>query len=545
MKLRRSGKDVFSLRFIVLFILVAFFGSFSHAQDDNVIELIRADVTEYDVDFLDAERVKGNVQFKHNNAFMDCDSAWFYRKENRIEAYGHIYIRQQDTLNLWGEYLDYNGDTKLAKVRKNVRLKDQKMTLETQLLEYDLENKIAYYPNRGKIRNGNDRLTSRVGRYYSRSRTFFFKDSVVLINPEYKMHSDTLKYNTFTKVAHFFGPTYIYSEENTIFCRYGWYDTEQNTSEFSKGSWIEGKENKLVADSMLYNRNTGEGEAFRKIVLIDTVEKIRIIGEYGRYHRMEKKVWISGSPMAVKHMDEDSLFLSADTLMDQTDTANQHRKLFAYHNSKLFKSDMQSLSDSLVYDFNDSTILLYIDPILWAEGDQITGDTQIIYRKNGELQKMDVLGNGFIVSEEVPGSYNQVAGRNVFAHFSKNKLNQIDVFGNGRSLYYAKDDGDSSYIGVNHIECRDLRIDLDSNRVREITFFTSPEGIFYPPNELPANLEKLEGFVWFQEKRPKLSDFTSPAIVQETSKMESVEDLLEDTVIPDPVERFVPPKKSP
>jgi len=533
---KASYKALISITFrVLLLILVSSTSLFAQNRDlpanppdeeEKVLELLQADVTEFDKRFLNAERVKGNVRFRHGTALMDCDSAWFYRDENRIEAYGHIYIRQQDTLNLWGDYLDYNGDTKLAKVKKNVRLKDQEMTLETEWLEYDLENKVAYYPAQGKIRNGTDRLRSRVGTYYSRSRIFYFKDSVVLVNPEYTMNSDTLQYNSWSKIAYFFGPTYIRSAENTIFCRYGWYDTKRNTSEFSKGAWIEGKENKLVADSMIYNRNTGVGQAFHQLVLIDTIEDVRITGEHGRYHRFEKKIWVSGDPMAVKYMDGDSLFLRADTLLDETDTADNKRKLLAYHNSLLHKSDMQGVADSLIYNFNDSTIHMFMDPILWAEGDQITADTLIIYRKNGELEKMDILKDAFIVSEEKPGYFNQVGGRNMLASFANNTLDDIEVFGNGRSLYYARET-DSTYTGVNYIECREMLIDIDSNTVREITFYTKPEGTFYPVNELPKDKEKIKGFKWLIDTRPNLEDFTVKRKEEIESRPESIKSLLE------------------
>ncbi|MFT5723912.1 MAG: lipopolysaccharide assembly outer membrane protein LptD (OstA), partial [Bacteroidia bacterium] len=200
-------------KILLAFMLMIGFSVMSYAQ--SVIELLGADVIEYDQDYVDAERVIGNVRFKQDQVYMDCDSAYFYRKDNRIKAYGNIYIRQRDTFNLWGDYLEYDGDKKIAYVRDNVRLKDQDMQLTTDMVQYDVESKTAFYSTGGKIVNGSDNLTSRQGRYYSRSKTFFFKDSVELVNPEYRMKSDTLSYNTISKIAYFYGPTYIYSDENT------------------------------------------------------------------------------------------------------------------------------------------------------------------------------------------------------------------------------------------------------------------------------------------------------------------------------------------
>lgn len=487
----------------------------AEVQAQSVIELLGADVIEYDQKFLDAERVKGNVRFKQDQVFMDCDSAYFYRKENKIEAFGHIYIRQQDTFNLWGDYLEYDGDKKLAHVRDNVRLRDKEMELTTDLVQYNVNSKTAYYTTGGHIKNGDDRLTSRVGRYHSRSKTFFFKDSVRLKNPEYTMSSDTLQYNTLSKVAYFYGPTYIRSEENTIFCRYGWYNTNKNTSQFSKGAWIEGKDNKLNADSLAYNRNTGIGEAFRNIVLIDTLEKVKITGEHGISYRNEQRTVVSGNPMAIKYIDEDSMFLKADTLVDETDS-NLIRKLSAFYNTKLYKSDMQAVSDSLVYSFTDSTIAMLGDPILWSEENQITGDTIVVFRKNGAMDKMDVTNNAFIASEEIPDVYNQIDGRDMLAYFKNNALNTVHVIGNGQSVYYVKEE-DSTYTGVNHIICSDMLIKVTDNKVDDITFYTEPKGGFYPVDGLPAEKKKLPNLVWYPEKRPVLEWFVG---VKEVSQAE-------------------------
>jgi lipopolysaccharide export system protein LptA len=419
----------------ILSLLLLTVGFVGDGYSQSVIELLGADVIEYDQDFVDAERVKGNVRFKQDQVFMNCDSAYFYRKDNRIKAYGNIYIRQRDTFNLWGDYLEYDGDKKIAYVKDNVRMQDQEMTLTTNMVQYDVTSKTAFYSTGGKIVNGADNLTSRQGRYYSRSKTFFFKDNVVLTNPEYRMTSDTLSYNTNSKIAYFYGPTYIYSEENTIFCRYGWYNTYANTSEFSKGVWIEGKANKLVTDSLLYNRNTGIGRAFRNITLIDTIEQIKIEGEYGISYRLTGRTMVTGNPLAIKYFDDDSLFVKSDTLYDDVDTSGK-RKLLAFYNTQIHKTDMQGVSDSLVYSFADSTIAMFGSPILWTEENQITGDTLIVYRENGELSKLEVITEAFIVSFVQFDVFNQIDGTDMTAYFKQNKLIQVDVEGNGQSVYY-------------------------------------------------------------------------------------------------------------
>jgi lipopolysaccharide export system protein LptA len=512
-------------KLILLAIYTMTIGAFD-ASGQSVIELLSADVIEYDQEFVDAERVKGNVRFKQDEVFMNCDSAYFYRKDNKIEAYGNIYIRQRDTFNLWGDYLEYDGDKKQAYVQNNVRLKDQEMELTTDLVQYDVEAKTAFYSTGGKIVNGSDRLTSRQGRYYSRSKAFFFKDSVELINPEYRMKSDTLSYNTVSKIAYFFGPTYIYSEENTIFCRYGWYNTIMNTSQFSKGVWIEGKDNKLVADSLEYNRNTGIGQAYRNITLLDTVEQIKIEGQYGISYRLEGKTMITGEPLAIKYFDDDSLYVKADTLIDQTDT-NGGRRLSAFYNTRIHKSDMQGIADSLIYGFTDSTISMLGDPVLWTEENQITGDTLIVYRKNGQLHKLDVIENAFIVSYVEPEVFNQIDGNDMIAFFRSNRLHKVRVEGNGQSVYYVEEN-DSSYTGVNHMICSDMLISVEDNTVSDVRYYGSPSGGFYPVNELPGDKKKLPNFIWLPEKRPTLNYFLNDKVTKDQTRPDTVKDLFEE-----------------
>ncbi len=470
------------------------------------IEILSSDELVYDQAKGRFQMCRGNVRFKQGSMLMDCDSARFYEDINKIEAFSKIYIRQRDTLDLWGDYLEYDGDARLAKVSKNVRLTDGKMRLQTDQLNYDMVDKIGYYTTGGNIQNGEDKLYSRRGTYYSRSKEFFFKDSVKLTNPEYVMTSDTLKYNTLSKMAYFYGPTYITSEENIIYCQYGWYNTKKNISQFSQGAYIQGKDNKLEADSMMYFRNTGFGEAFGNLKLVDTIEQITITGQYGSYKRFDKTTLITGNPIAIKNVDGDSMYLRADTLIDAADT-NKVRTLTAFRSVKLFKSDMQSYSDSLIYNFTDSTIAFYINPVLWTDSNQITGDTILVFRNNQGIEKLKAYNNAFIIEKDPNGFYNQIAGKRLDAFFSNGKINKVHVDGNGQSVYYAKEDS-LKYSGVNDVLCGKMVIYIDTlSKVRTITFLKQPKAVFYPLERFPVGKSRLPGFSWRSSLRPKITNF--------------------------------------
>ena len=173
-----------------------------------------------------AYRLINHVVFRNKNTTMYCDSAYFYAAGNSLEAYENVHINQGDSVQIYGDYLYYDGNTRLAKIRKNVRLASSTTRLTSQSVDYDLHNNIGYYTSHADILNGDNKLRSRLGYYYSRQNMYLFRDSVVVENPEYIIYSDTLKYNTVTNTAHFIGPTRIISDRNVIYCERGWYNTE-------------------------------------------------------------------------------------------------------------------------------------------------------------------------------------------------------------------------------------------------------------------------------------------------------------------------------
>jgi len=172
---------------------------------------------------------------------MFCDSAYSYRDSNMVDAFGNVHIVQGDTLNLYGNKINYSGDNKLAKVRGNVKLVDKSITLTTEALDFDLASNIGYYTTGGKIVDTANVLTSITGKYYSNDNLFFFKDSVVLTNKDFVLRADTLKYNSQTERAFIVGPTTITgtNKDGVLYSENGWYDTRTNISELYKASKLQ------------------------------------------------------------------------------------------------------------------------------------------------------------------------------------------------------------------------------------------------------------------------------------------------------------------
>lgn len=474
------------------------------AQKVRQIEILNADIIEMDEKLgKGAQRLLGNVSFKHEDAIMSCDSAYFYSKTTSLDAFSNVEIVQGDTLFLYGDKLHYEGKSKIAQFRRNVKLVDGETVLLTDYLDYNRETEIAYYLDGGVITEEDNTLSSDQGYYYTETEIFFFKDSVVIINPDYTIYSDTLKYNTGTEIAYFFGPTEIIGDENYIYCESGWYDTNKDISLVSKNTLYTTESRTLRGDTLYYERATGFGRATSNVILTDTAQNIILKGNYGEYDESKETSVLTDSALMIQVDGPDSLFMHADTLrtFTMTDSTGDHRILLGYYKVKFFRDDIQGMCDSLVYIEKDSTFHLYESPVLWSDENQLTAAKIELITKNQQMHRMEMRSTALLASREDSVKYNQIRGKNMTGHFKNNQLVRLDVTGNGQTVYYAEDQG--QIIGVNRAECSDLIIYLEDNKVSKVNYLVKPTGIYYPLDLFPSSMRYLDGFSWNEEWRPK------------------------------------------
>lgn len=483
-------------------------------QPKSKIELVRADKLRFDKSIgVDAQRLLGNVIFKHRGATMYCDSAYLYNASNSLDAFGNVRINQGDTLTMTSDKLNYNGNTRYLKVRNNVVLNDAEMTLTTQTLDYDRVTGQAIFYDRGEIvsKKNKNHLVSCEGVYNSNSEYFFFRDSVVLNNPQYRVETDTLQYGNASEIAYFYGPTFIYSDANTIYCENGWYDTFNDVSQFNKNAYIDNGNQLLKGDSLWYSRNDQLGKGYKNVSIVDTAGQFVINGDYGEYNQAKGKNYVTGNAEMLQYDLTDTLFLHGDTLMALEDSIIGNR-VYAYPSVKFYRKDMQGAADSLIYAANDSLIYLFTDPVLWADDLQITGDTILIRTYDGMVEKLFVFDHAFMVNKVDSTKYNQIKGKHLTGFFVENDLRRILIKGNGQSLYYAAEEQkiDSTmaepppvkYIGVNKAICSNIEIYMLDRTIDRILFLTKPDGAFYPVEQLPDDEKKFDGFSWDEARRP-------------------------------------------
>jgi len=473
------------------------------AQKPAKVEIISANSLEYDQSLTGkVKKMIGNVQLKQAKTLLYCDSAYLYEDSNYVEAFSNVRINDNDSVFMYADFLRYDGDRKKARLERNVRMNDKTMNLTSNELDFDMNTNMANYNTGGKIISKENVLTSQIGYYFTDSKEFYYRKDVLLVNPDYTMTCDTLKYNTVSHISSFFGPTNIISKTDRIYCENGWYNTDKEIAQFNKNAEVINKSNKLRADSIYYESKTEYGKAFRNIELTDTVNKIVIYGDYGEMIGKEKKNFVTVNAMAKKIMSNDSMYLFADTIFSFQRLKNRKQVVKAYYHAKILKIDIQSICDSLVYNYDDSLIMLYHNPIMWSGQNQITSDTIILFINNNKLDSFYLRYNAFIISREGALEFNQVKGKNMKGFFDDNKIKYMQVYGNGQSIYYGKDD--STYIGVNVIDCSEMEFMFKDNKIDKGKFITQPDAVFYPLDEMKPEELRLKGFKWQYKLKPDI-----------------------------------------
>lgn len=486
---------------LYLFFLLLYSLGFSQKKSTN-IEILHADFVDINQEEVpDAVLYMGNVQVKHDGATMFCNKAYLFTKTNKIRVYGSVHIQQGDTLFMDSKYAEYDGNTRIALAKGDVRMRDPQMTLETDAIHFDRAIQQAYYNSFGKIINADNILTSNQGTYHANQKLFKFRDNVVITNPEYVINSEHLDYNTFTGEAIPLAATSIQSESNFIYTEKGVYNTKTNISKLTKNGYILYDNRKIEGDSIYYDRNIEFASATNNIRITDTINKMLATGNYGEVYRLKDSLMLTKNALiATEDEEKDTLYTSAQRIII---TGKQGERIIrAYKDARFYKTDMSGKADSLHSSEITGITQLIGKPVLWNGESQMTGDLMLLL-SDKETQKLDslkVLNNVFIIERDTLGTgYNQTKGQNLFGRFENGKLAEIDIVKNAEMIYYVYTDGE--LYGIDKNISSKINITFKENEIETVSFETNPNGETYPESELPENTRKLRGFIWRGDER--------------------------------------------
>ena len=463
------------------------------------------------------------VHLFHEGALIKSDVSYFYPKENFFRANGDVIFTQGDSLKMTCDQIEYNGTSKLAKAWGKVVLERPDMNLKTDTLYLDRANSKAFYNSFGTIVDEKRKLTSIRGIYFMDEKKYRFISRVKIDDPEYLLNSQRLDYYTESDKAFFYGKTTILGEEYDIYCEKGAYDTQLQRGNFQENAVIFYDNKEIRGDSLYFENEKNYAAATNNISVIDTLNKSVINGHYGEIFKAKDSAIITRRALAINIIDQDSLYIHADTLIATGPT--EKKILRGYYDVRVFKTDLRGKSDSLHLDQSTGLIKLLKlplsrkenqiltasqknkkNPILWFGKSQMSGD-KIFLTSDMETKKLDslkIIGNSWIIERDSisDSGFNQIKGGVLDGLFKEGELREIDVSKNTEVIYYMYSDEDNELIGIDKTTCSRLKMVTRENQIEDITFFVSPDGNLFPDKHLPFNERKLEGFIWREDERP-------------------------------------------
>lgn len=514
------GRQLF---FLLLFSLLTCFSFAQVAGNDtaSTVQILHAKNLQFRrlADGTELQILAGDVRLKQGTAIFTTDSCVLNQTEKTFSGFGNVFINDSDTAKVWCNNLRYDYAKKYAYLTGAVRLTDGHGTLTTPSLDYDLARRIGTYNNSGKVVNGRTTVTSKAGVYYADIHDIYFKQNVVMKDPGYTVTSDSILYNTETRMARFIALTHIRdSSGRTVKTTEGFYDLQSGKSEFTQRTTIVDKSLTVTGDHIASDDSTGIVQIEGRGIVIDTAKGINILAERIFTNKGSEAFLATNKPLMIVKQEKDSIYIAADTLfsarlsdlfVDTSKTAKKpdpkdstNRYFEAYRNVRIFSDSAQAVGDSLFYSFKDSIFRLYQNPVVWSKKSQVTGDTVLFYTKNKKPQYVKAWENSFMVSEVQSGVYNQIKGTRMDGYFKEGVLDSVRTKGAAESVYFVQDK-DSAFTSVNQTQSDAIDMYFDKGELNKVVLRSSVKGTATPIRQTDPAQTRLSKFQWHEARRPK------------------------------------------
>jgi len=515
--------------YVILLIIFSLSVTAQNSKTPKIIEIRQAGGSTQDQEKFPGANIlfktpNKRVKLFHEGALIESDKAYFYSKDNYFKAMGDVIFTQGDSLQMTCNTIEYDGKTKMAIAIGNVDLKKSDMTLKTEKLYLDRFNDKAFYNTKGVVVDSASTLTSQRGTYFMAENKYRFTSDVTILNPKYIVNSEQLDYFTKLNQAYLYGNSKIKGETYTIFCERGFYDMQREKGIFKENATLYYDDKIIKGDSLYFESERDYASASKNISIIDSLNNSIITGHYGEIFKAKDSAIITRRAMAINIVDQDSLFIHADTLVA---TGPQDKRILrGYYDVRILKSDIRGRSDSLYLDQSIGLTKLLsrpltnqqeqifteadrngANPVLWFGESQMSGDKIFLLSDlvTNKLDSLKITGNIFIIEKDTLSldGYHQIKGGILNGAFKEGRLDNIVITKNTEMVYYLYNDEDLQLIGIDKTTCSALQMNFTDGQIENITFLVSPNGDVYPEEELPLNDRTLKGFIWRITERPE------------------------------------------
>lgn len=448
--------------YLVLFFLLQ---NFAFAQEDPITVTGNELYGRVENGFSVRE-VTGNVVLRQGNVVITCDRAIQYLAQNNAHLIGRVVVTQ-DTLTIKTPEGYYYGNERRAFSDKGVILDDKKVV-----------------------------LTADIGEYFFKQAKADFRRKVTLTDNASVMNADRLLY---------------FRKENRALA----YSNVKITD----------PENIIEADSLAHYRSEKITYGYGNVRLKNIKDNTQIFGHKISDFRLKKYSIVEIDPFLMQvdtsYNDRKDSIVSIDTMMIRCRKMEAFRdttdRFIATDSVRIVRGAFASVNDFSIYRRTAGQIYTYkmadslLQPILWYEKTQLTGDSVLIHLNGKNIEKADISRQAMIISgnEFFPSRFDQVTGEKVVLHFRESRLHQTEIFSNVLSIYYLYEENEGN--GLIKASAKDARINFMDSKVDEVHLYGEPKSEYHPENLISGKERQftLPQFRLFENRPDKQSLFST------------------------------------
>lgn len=476
-------------------------------------------------------RLIDSVILEHEGTLLYCDSAYVYQDNNSFDAYSRVRIEGDGSLIL-GSALYYEGTTKNGRmVGSPVELVDTESGahLWTDFLFFNTASRTARYESGGRVETSDYRVVSRRGYYTASQSRTTFAGGVVIRGKDVDMVGDSVELYRDIGELHFYSRTRIYQDSLFLYGDSGVYERELKRLNIHSNVTLRRGEITLFSDHLLLEQESEHAVARGRAVLVDSAGDNRVYGHHIELWQKKDSVLATGSPLVysvdTSAAPADTLFLRADTLLAwrrkelRADTLRGERVdtvwfAKALHAVRAYSTEQQAVADSMYYNGKDSTLTLYRRPVpyVWKGDMQACGKSIVVYFGDQRVDSARFEGNVFVAQRDGETTYNQIYGQLVSARLDSTGVRFVRVRDEGKVIFFMRDAG--KLIGVNRVSAPSFNVWLESNSIKDVTFYSKATSDVLPYKDAVTEDKVLPGFEWNEKLQPKSRRIVVPVWIE-------------------------------
>lgn len=461
-------KKILSLIFTLLF----FVPENIFPQEQNVpITVIGDSLVGKNINGESIREVFGNVTLTQGNVVITCDKATQYLARNDAELIGNVIARQED-LTIYTQQGFYYGNLRKCESHVGLKLNDREVELTAQSGEYFFDLDKAVFEKNVKLYDSVSVLTSNKLTYFRKEEKAIAQKDVKITDAENIIFADSLEHYRNQKITFAFNNVAIKNKKNNSMI-FG-----DHLEDYSQ-RWY----TKIDVNPFL--------------IQVDTVF-INIIDTTFAPEQID----------TVTIFTLDSLLIRSQIMESFRDTLNY---FVATDSVEILKGSFASKNNSTILLRNENKIISKminaVQPVLWYDNSQLTGDSITIYLDRSSIKNLDIDKNSFLLSQNkiYPARFDQASADRIKIYFKENKINRSEFYSDSKSIYYLYDENEPN--GLAKSSSESAAIIFSNSKVDEVRLYGSPVSEYYPENQVENNERTftLPGYKFIQDRPTKNS----------------------------------------